>query len=171
MALLVGCAAPTAKKQAANPSPEQTPKARISVSTGEGTQYSKGPKHEPVWTVKWKEATVDVQGKNSFVGAAKGVTGTIDQNGAPASDYSADGAFADKEKGVLALVGHVKLVSKKPAATLTCERVEYHSDQKLIKAKGNVRVEGPWGSAAGNEVWATPDLKQIGTPDMFRKTE
>ena len=61
----------------------------------------------------------------------------------------------------------VVLQSIDKANTLNAPKIEYRGDVKLVRAMGGVTANGPFGTLSGvPELWATPDLRLIGTPDM-----
>jgi hypothetical protein len=100
----------------------------------------------------------------------KDTSGSFMQNGKEASTFSAGTGISNKATGDMDANGQVVVVSLTRDATLHCDHVHYASKGKeIVKATGHVRVEGKWGEVSGlNELWATPDLKVFGTPDLFQ---
>jgi len=97
-----------------------------------------------------------------------GVTGEIYQHIQTSSTFQAKQGQGDQVNQRLTLNGSVQVTSKDPAITLTCDRMVYDGKTKIIKAIGNVRVMGTMSTEDTiKELWATPDLKKIATPDMF----
>lgn len=139
------------------------------ITSGEGTQMTEGPNPERLWSVKWKSAEMDIKGK-SGVGRMEGVSGVIARDGRDVATYRAARALADQERKVLTLSGQVRITSlKDPKAVLTCDKVTYTGEDKIIKAQGNIRIESGMGTlTSGSELWATPDLSHAATPDLFR---
>jgi len=111
----------------------------------------------------------------------QGVNGKLYTDNKPTSAYRADRARADKTKETLQLLGNVRVVSEEPPGVLTCNAITYDAKRKLIRAQGNVRVVIQRAVGVGNarrveevgtigtlsELWATPDLKVVSTPEMF----
>jgi LPS export ABC transporter protein LptC len=105
-----------------------------------------------------------------FTGELSGVTGEIFKSEVVACTFQADRSTADKNKDILVLEGNTKVVSKDMKMTLTCDRIRYDAKTEFVQALGKVKIHGPSGTVTGlEEVWATPDMKEFGTPDMFKK--
>lgn len=105
-----------------------------------------------------------------FDGLMEGVTGSIYDGNEEVSTFKGEigRAFKGKENR-LDLENKVTVVSKKHQATLTCDKIEYLPNQKRVRAIGHVVVKTDSGELqAGDEVLATPDLKQIATPALFK---
>lgn len=101
-------------------------------------------------------------------GVFKGVSGMIFQGTKTASKFRADTGQGDQKSQILTLSDHVVVTSADPEATMQCDRMVYDGKKKLIRAIGNVRVTGTMSTQdAIKELWATPDLKKIATPEMF----
>ncbi|MCB8932085.1 MAG: hypothetical protein M9921_03150 [Fimbriimonadaceae bacterium] len=50
-----------------------------------------------------------------------------------------------------------------------CETLEWRGEDRLIVARGNVRVESPdWKMGPEGELWANADLTRVGTPEEFK---
>jgi hypothetical protein len=120
------------------------------------------------------------------------VRGEIYEKGVVTSTFTANSAFADKRTGILKLSGNVRVHSSVPPAeqnvTLTsspkpssgkrelrCDQLEWLFESeiqkgKLAKAVGNVTVVTEDGGIVGPvpELWSTPDLKVVGTPEAFK---
>lgn len=104
------------------------------------------------------------------------------KDGSAANTFQADSARAEKDTFLtrpyvkfLTLTGHVRIDAhvtvdaKERQTTLTCDRLEWYAKEKLMKAFGHVEVSGTLGQLSGlNEVWASPELKTIATPNMFK---
>ncbi|MFI5387404.1 MAG: LPS export ABC transporter periplasmic protein LptC [Fimbriimonadales bacterium] len=171
LAALAGC---VAKKPVANqPKEKEKPvlEQQMIVNTPEGEATQRNPKTRQVtYHVRWKKAQINVEDKGPFAGNMESVSGEIYDKKGIASTFSGDLAKASKETQFLTLTGHVVVISNREKATITCDRVEYHGDEKIVKAFGNVQVQGTYGMLSGlNEIWATPDLNYKATPGMFKK--
>lgn len=98
------------------------------------------------------------------------VSGTLFEKDKETSDFYGQKAVSKKDSDVLALEGKVRVVSREQKATMYCDRLEWHGDRELVIAKGNVRVDSPlFVMEAGSELWCTPDLSQVATPDLFKE--
>lgn len=161
-----------------NPSRPVTPKHEeeaekvapkgINTESGEATRYAtEGVRHRR-WSVRWTSAEMEYTEDGRVFGSMNAVSGSIFENDKVASDYFGDRAVSKKDSDVLALEGSVKVVSRKPKATLICDRLEWHGELGLVVAKGNVRMESErfqFGRAP--EIWCAPDLSRVGTPKEY----
>jgi hypothetical protein len=141
----------------------------IKLGAGSGDRFGGDQKREKLWSVQWQSAEMEVfdQG-GSLAGTLQQVTGQIVSDGQNVSSFTATSAVSDRDQERLWLTGNVKIVSRNPDMTLTCDKVLYEADIKLIKAQGNIRIESSSGTLGGMpELWAKPDLSRVGTPDAF----
>ena len=98
------------------------------------------------------------------------VTGEIFKDNKVSCTFSAVNGEGDRDSEILTLTNRVRVVSKAPACTVTCDKLIYYGDKKFFKAIGNVHVLGTMGSVGTiDEVWATADFQRIATPDMFNQ--
>ncbi|MFZ4506375.1 MAG: LPS export ABC transporter periplasmic protein LptC [Fimbriimonas sp.] len=98
------------------------------------------------------------------------VTGKIYENGIIRATYTANEGEASKTTEALKLSGQVTVVSVDPVATLRCNQLAWNPQSKTLQASGGVTIEGAWGTyQPGGDIWASPDLSKIATPDLFRK--
>jgi hypothetical protein len=135
---------------------------------GEATRYSADGKRTPLWSVRWKEAEIDLGTKGFFGGRMEQVSGTLYDSGKQTSTYRANRATADRNSDLLVLQGEVELQSPERGMVLACERLEYRPERKMLRATGNVRIQVNGGLlTAGQELLATPDLKTVSTPELF----
>ena len=125
----------------------------------------------PLWNVAWKTGEVTITPGDKSTGATGnmiGVSGEIYKKGKTACTFTSDKGGVDKLKTILTLIGHVKLVTKDPTATLECDRMVYDGKLKIVKAYGHVRISGTSNTEGTiDELWATPDLKKLASPDLF----
>lgn len=139
----------------------------IGVAPGDGTYSDSAGK--PLWDVKWEVAQIDP--KDGGKAALRTVSGKIYEKGKAETTFEAEAARIDRKKQILVLHGAVRIVSSDPAATLTCDLLRYEAanpKRRVIKAVGNVRVDGAVGSMGPtDELWASPDLNVIATPSLF----
>lgn len=168
---LVGCSgkkkAKDSDKDKAPTQLEQMSGNPINVAAGTGTHSD--AKSNPLWDVSWEEMAV-IPGKDEKASMRR-VHGHLYTDGKATVTFEADGARADRKQDLLILQGNVKVVSDKPEATLTCERMRYEAanpKRRIVKAQGNVRVVGSVGDMGPtSEIWASPDLNIVATPGMF----
>lgn len=125
----------------------------------------------PIWKVSWQSARIISKPDGNMITEMKQSSGTFMQQGKDASKFQSQTGTADKTSGDIDVNGQVVVVSLTHNATLRCDHVHYKSKgNEIVQATGNVRVDGEWGTVTGlQEVWATPDLKVFGTPDLFKQ--
>lgn len=155
---------PIVKKE--EPTRPSTPP--LASGPGDTVQYSKGAKREPLWTARWK--AVDARFGERGVDSARmtAVEGEMMKDGKPEGTYRADTGRMTKTSEVLALAGNVRVVSGSPAGVLTCDRLEYHPSRRAARAVGRVRFRSREGSLdAGEEIWASSDLRTFGPAELF----
>ena len=119
--------------------------------------------------MRWKTAEMEIVEKGGgFTGLLHTVDGDIVNAGVVSSTFKGQRARMDRSKELLILEGAVEVHSIDPPATLYCDTVRYEADKKLIKAHGHVRLVGDMGTVSGlDEIWTTPELRQVATPDLF----
>jgi hypothetical protein len=170
--VLSGCGAGGAAPTAAAP---ETPAAEapddakvVHFASGSGKRFSDGPERRLLWSVEWERGRVEYADDQRFGGEMEGLRGAITLEGEESSTFRAAQGIASRERGLLALQGGVELVSKTHELTLTCDEIEWDADAQIVKARGNVSIEGAVGSMGPvSELWASPDLKRVATPDLF----
>lgn len=175
------------KKSADKDKPEDEKKDEIpatTVHTSAGSATISNEKLQPVWFVKWKNGQIDLtktktlthengkpkesEGVGPTHGALEGVDGQFFVNGKPNSTFRSEDGSGDKDRQVLTLWNNVHVISSDPKGELTCDKLIYDAAKKRIQALGHVRVVGKVGTVGTlSEVWATPDLKTIATPELF----
>ena len=120
--------------------------------------------------MEWQSAKVNVEEMESRgMAEAKQVKGEIIRDGAVVATYKAEAGLGDRAQQTLKLKGRVLVESKEHEATLSCEEMVYDAKLKVIKAGGGVKVTGDAGTIQTLEVWASPDLNIVATPDMFKQ--
>ncbi|RYG24706.1 hypothetical protein EON82_09780 [bacterium] len=172
---LTACGKPAGEKNAKTGKPKkEDPPILQSVEMGAGrtTVYkSKDPNSPVSFTVRWEKGGFKADKEGIDTGHLTTVSGDLYSNGKKSSDYQADRGDADKDKKRLTMTGDVTLRSADGKGTLTSPKAEYRGDVGLVRAMGGVTAKGSFGTLSGvPEVWATPDLKTIGTPDMVSKS-
>lgn len=170
----VGCGSGSSKKDKSKKSadvPHPEDNRVVNTKSGNAVGYSVEGERMPLWKVGWQEAKIILLEGGNTVTQMKGASGTFLKDGKDASNFQSATGTADKGKGDIDVDGQVVVVSLTDKATLRCDHIHYASKgQQIVQATGNVRVDGEWGTVSGlQEVWATPDLKVFGTPDLFQK--
>lgn len=142
----------------------------INVGPGKSTDRSPDGKREKIWDLDWQEARVNPQTKTV---QAQSVKGVVYREGKAVANYNGQAGAANQAKETLILKGNVQVKSLSREATLFCDELLYEGKQGgkgRIRARGNVRVEAKDGNlSSSTEIWATPDLTQIATPELFGK--
>ena len=131
------------------------------------TVYGSARAKDPSFTVRWDEGGFDAASGTVDTGDLKNPKGEIFQNGKAVSTYRADAGEAQRALERLDVTGGVQLRSADGKTTIKAPAAQYRGDVKLLRATGGVTASGPFGTLSGvPELWATPDLRLIGTPDM-----
>jgi len=189
--LLIGCGSKhSASKAKPSATPPDEPMSREVITNGATftrSGYVLGKNKKPLVDAAGPtklERAYDVRCRSSdlhyddasknYWGDMEGVSGTFYDKDEPVATYSADSGQADKATNLLRLRGHVHLVTvpkpKETETTLTCDNLEWHSDQRIVKAFIRVTVRGSKGTIGPmDEVWGSPTLNLIATPDLFSK--
>lgn len=123
---------------------------------------------QPMWSARTEGSRFLLEGE---AGKAKleGVRGELFRSGELVSRFRADAGQADQQRSELQLTGKVRVDSVQEGMWLTADRVLFDGNTGLLQAHGRVVVEsetytmGPF-----EELWATQDLRRVGTPDAFQ---
>ena len=172
--LALGCAGksekPATSQPKAPPKESQEEPKRLYTGAGEATVRDPEGSRPLRYVIRWKETELDYTLKEgASAGEMRGVAGELYRDGKQASTFTADRAVADREKEVLVLSGNVKVRSAYPEGNLACQKLEWKTDEKLLKALGKVVIKLPRGTIGPvDELWCLPDLKRAGTPGSFR---
>jgi hypothetical protein len=172
--MLVGCGGP-ASREAANPpknpvaeQPEAPKTPDRVLASGKATLETKREDGTTAWTVEADSSRVRVGDGGAESAELSGVSGTLRGPDGRLTRFTAERADANTTTRRLVLTGKVKIVSPEPGATLTAEKVRWLDDRELFAAEGNVIVQDErWQFGPSPELWATADLKEVGTPDRF----
>lgn len=154
--------------------PEKPIVERLVVNTGPGgaTARAADAAHTPTYHIAWKSAKIDLSDRGLLGGSMEQVTGEMYAKGKPVNSFRADRAKADRKTQILSAEGEVLVFSKEFAAKLACQRLEWDAKKNVVKAMGGVVLTGTNGQGAVGpvpELWATPDLHLVATPDMFKQ--
>ena len=171
---LCGCAKRKATDDAAairKKAKDELPKA-VGIGAGETTVFQSADPKSPIsFTVGWTGGGFRIADGDVDTGKLRLPRGHLFQNGRPTSTYRADTGDAVRATKRLNMRDHVVVQSVDKTQTLTSDDGEYRGDVRIVRAIGHVVATGPFGTLSGSpELWATPDLKLIGTPDMVAKT-
>ncbi len=186
---IAGCQAPSSHADTQAPAKPPEKKVTINASGGEATELDAN--RLPLYHVVWTSAQIDVADQSGInAGTMNGVAGEMYEKGKVVSTFKADHAWANRAAltpngpyylRILVLTGSVTAESKirgKPLArspgpiqaTMACDKLEWHNNEKIVKAFGHIRISGTYAVLSGlDEVWATPDLKYFATPSMFKR--
>ncbi len=173
-----GCGSP---KPEPSPNAEtKTPdKSSIPVETGRVTITARGEDGELSWVAKASRSSLVVADQASKA-MLTDVDGEIYMNGAVASRFSADQAEADNATRELVMNGHVVIKSEPPPpgvksslpaqpVEINADRAKWLDDRRVVAAQGSVWVRSSvYQMGEYPELWATQDLRKIGTPDRFQ---
>ncbi len=175
-AVMAGCASappkPSVEPSASAPSKpteEEVPEDR-NFASGAVTVTARNEEGEIAWVLRAKNSSVHVESGSEIDAVATGVTGELFEKGKIASRYQSDKGEANDVKRTLQLDGRVKITSEAQKVVLTADRVEWMEDRQMISARGSVWVKSAdYEMGPLPELWATPDLKRVGSPDRFKK--
>lgn len=163
---MLGCGANLkndTKKSQTPPIPPET-----TANTGPVAVTQRSPQGQIIWTLKSEKSQITYGGEGKLSGTLENVSGELYQGGKLASKFKCNFASADQEQNRLEMHDSVRIVDIAEDATLMADHVVWEGDAGHIRASGNVRVMaksyemGPF-----EELWASPDLMQVGTPDVF----
>lgn len=171
--LTVGCGGGSKPKKPEN-KPEKPIVERMIVNTGPGaaTARATDAAHTPTYHIAWKSAKIDLSDQGLLGGSMEQVTGEMYGKGKPVNSFRAARAKADRKTQILSAEGDVLVFSKEFAAKLACRRLEWDAKKNVVKAMGAVVVTGTKGQGTVGpvpELWATPDLRIVATPDLFQQ--
>jgi len=141
----------------------------VDFGAGDTTVFTSIDPSAPIsFTVVWKQGGVTAAKTGGLdIGHLIDVTGDLYSKGTKSSNYRADRGDAIRASKRLTLTGDVVLLSSDGTKSLKAPKAQYRGDVGLVRAMGGVTAEGPFGTLSGvPELWATPDLSLIGTPDM-----
>jgi lipopolysaccharide export system protein LptA len=164
--LVAGCGPRKIEKDVKRNPPEQR---TLHTEAGQTTKRAEGGGRIQ-WVVAWESAELDYLTETEYGGRMKNVKGTIFEEGKAAGTFRADRAEAQKRSNRLKMFGHVVLLSKAPQSTLSCDELEWDAGAEVVKAKQNVNLNTlDYKMGSIPEVWATPKLDVVATPELFEK--
>ncbi len=140
---------------------------------GKSTAFQTEGGHRPLWEVAWESAEVAFQSEGGSVGALKQAKGALFQDGEKVSEFSAGRAVAQQKEKRLTLSDGIEIRALKFDAAMVCDSIVWDASGPWIKARGRVRFAGeavPL-TLTYDEIWASPDLSRIATPDMLDESE
>jgi len=125
-----------------------------------------------LWSIEWKESKIQYNEAGQFGGEMELVRGRIYRAGVETASFVARQAKAEFGTNRLTIVGGIKVVSKDPASELVCDTLVWDPELDRIEASGTVRIESaPYRMGPFDAVYCSPDLREIASPDMYRKTK
>ncbi len=140
-----------------------------SLRTGAAEIVQRLPDGHITWTAKAKTSLLHISPEGKVSGSLQTVSGELFSKGRSASRFEAGQGDADQATNKLDLSGKVSVSSDQEHARLSAEKVSWLQGPEVIEASGSVYLRtddyivGPF-----EKLWATPDLKLTGTPDMFK---
>ncbi|MBC8066554.1 MAG: LPS export ABC transporter periplasmic protein LptC [Chlorobia bacterium] len=170
--ILGGCSGSSVKEHDSKTPRKEANEEPKRLYTGKGDATVRDPKGaRPIrYIVRWEKTQLDYTlEQGASAGRLELVSGDLFRDGKLGSKFSADSANADKAKNLLVLDGKVVVIALDPKARMECQRLEWKTDEKLLKAFGNVTIKFEDGTIGPvDELWCLPDLKQVGTPGYFQ---
>lgn len=168
--VLYGCGAPPATSRDPEVhSPDGKPPEGKVLNSGPVTVRAQEKDGSQAWVLRGAGSRVGIDddgGKRVFL---TGVEGELYDKGIVASRMKSESAKANSETKSLVLDGSVVLVSEEQKATIKARQVNWNEAKRVFVAKGNVHIDSPdWTYGPMDEVWATPDLKKVGSPEKFK---
>ena len=164
---LLGCGSPK-RTDPTTKSPPPIP-LDTTANTGPVAITQRDENGHILWHVESDKSQIVYGGEKKLSGSLEKVNGDLYENGKLVSTFRADSATADQEENRLELEGKVEVTEMRESATLIAQKVTWDGKQQQIRASGDVRVVaksyqmGPF-----KELWASPDLMHVGTPDVFK---
>lgn len=134
------------------------------------TRSSKEDPSITLWKIHWESVQIELEGSDAVGGTMKVVGGSLFSKGKDVSEFTADGAVADKESNSLKLWGKVVVRSKEHGITLTCDKLTWHADRGVLEPTGTVTIQaegykmGPF-----DRLLCSPELQYVSTPDLFKE--
>ena len=168
-----GCSGKGPRQVSEEPPKSEPPEESKRLYTGKGQATVRETSGERflLYVIEWEKTQLDYTlEQGASAGRLEKVSGTLYQEGSEASKFSADAAIADKAKGLLVLEGNVSIEGlTDPKGNLKCQKLEWKTNQKLLKAVGDVTLKSTNGTIGPvPELWCLPDLKRAGTPGFFQ---
>lgn len=172
LVVAVGCSSSSGKKSSEKKDPEKEAKEEPRrLYTGSGEATVRDPKGDrPIrYVLKWDKTQLDYTLEGGALdGVIDNVAGELYRDGKLGCKFTASSATADKAKNLLVLSGKVTAIGIDPKAKLECEKLEWRTDKKLMKATGNVTITLEQGVVGPvDELWCLPDLEKAGTPGLL----
>lgn len=164
--VLTGCGSKAAEVKKAT---DEKPVEPRFAASGPLELTARGENQERLWTVRAKSSTMAFHGEGALSGTLDDVEGELFDEDKTVSRFKALSGKADQAKRELELKGDVTVTADEEQAKLTANTVRWIEAEGLIEATGAVRVKSPeYEAGPFAKLWATPDLKDVGTPDMFK---
>lgn len=171
--ILVGCGSGGSNK-AASPATSNSgadPESPLRVvESGALTLTSRRDDGKVAWVLNGKSSRTlftDDGAERQVV--LEGVSGEMmDEQGTASTFTAAEGTASANDNRVVASDATVK--SARDDIELSTSTLRWMEDRRLFAAEGNVWLKGKgWTLGPAPVLWATPDLKKVGTPDKFEE--
>lgn len=139
------------------------------MQTGEGEATRLTEDGKPAYRVEFEQSNLAFDSKGIFAGSMQKVSGDLFGKGPKPTKFTADTGKADKIEERLELNGRIEVRSPEPPGVLRCDRLVWDAKNQRIQAYGNVRFDGEaFSLGPASEVWASPDLSTVATPEMYK---
>lgn len=134
------------------------------------TVTARNEKGQTTWVLSAESSSVVLAQGQEIDAEVQGVTGELYRDGKLASRYEARTGVANDARRTLKLKGTVRVTSEERKIVLSAAEIEWVDDRQLIAARGSVWIRSDaYEMGPLPELWATPDLSRIGSPDRFKK--
>lgn len=165
---MASCAPPAPKKPAEAPAPvkDEEP-ATTKLATGKVEVLATDEQGKAVIRVRAASSDIEV-GKQVGVSQLKTVEGEIYKAGKLESKFRADRGTVDQVKRLIDAKGNVVVKDSDGSVALRADAIHYKDGSGRIEAKGRVTVSSEaWRIGPFADLYATPDLQRVATPDRF----
>lgn len=165
---MASCATPPAKKPASATGPKNGKREETTtIATGKVEAVAKDEEGRTVLSVRADTSDIEV-GKSVGVSNLRVVDGEIYEEGKLKSRFRADRGTLDQVKRLIHAEGNVLVKASDGAIALRADSIDYRDGGNRIVAKGRVTVSSDtWKFGPFADLYATPDLQRVGTPDRF----
>ncbi len=124
----------------------------------------------PVWNVDAKESQIDLAESGAVRGSLQGISGDLfSDKKVVTSKFTADRGIVDQKTQELKLESNVQLREIAGGGILKSQKLEWLPTIKMVQASGGVTFTGSDTKIGPMAyLWASSDLKEVGTPESFR---
>ncbi len=119
---------------------------------------------QSLWSLGAESSSLVMMDDNSVRVFLDGVEGEVFEEGTSGSRFTAATGQVNQETNALELTGGVEMYSDFHKVRLLANSIEYVEEEGLIKAFGQVKIEGEsFGFGPSSVLYATPGLTWFGT--------